>query len=85
MNIILEEHHGGRRAHSTATANSVIKEAASRSIVNNKLGVIISTDLTAVFDMVDHNILVQKLHYYGVKEKTFRTNKVIPDKSKTIY
>ena len=65
--IILEEHHGGRRFHSTVTAMSVIEEAARRNIDNNKLGVIISTDLTAAFDTVNHRILAEKLKYYGLK------------------
>ena len=66
-NIILEEQHGGRRYHSTVTAKTVIEEAARKTIYENKLGVIVSTDLTAAFDTVNHRIMIKKLEYYGLK------------------
>ena len=65
--IILDEHHGGRRNHSTITAKSLLEAASRKTIDQNKLGVIISTDLTAAFDTVNHRVLIQKLKYYGIK------------------
>ena len=65
--IILEEHHGGRRAHSTISAKTVLENAAHESIDSNKFGVLVSTDLTAAFDLCDHSILKEKLKYYGLE------------------
>ena len=66
-NILAEEQHGGRRHHSTATAKSVLEEAARRNLDENNLGIIVSTDLTAAFDSVDTTIMMKKLEYYGLR------------------
>ena len=64
--IIAKEQHGGRKHHSTTSAKAVMEEAAKKNLDKNKLGVIISTDLTAAFDSVNHRILFQKLEFYGL-------------------
>ena len=66
-NIISEEQHGGRRYHSTTTAKAIIEEAARRNLDNNKLGIVVSTDLTAAFDTVNVQIMIKKLEFYGLK------------------
>ena len=71
-NIIREEHHGGRKSHSTVTANIVLEEAAARNLDQNKLGLLVSTDLTAAFDTVDQSILIRKMMYYGIKGKMLK-------------
>ena len=65
--IILEEHHGGLQNHSTITAKSIIDYYAAKSIEEDKLSVILSTDLSMAFDVVDHVILTEKLRHYGVR------------------
>ena len=71
-NIILAEHHGGRKAHSTATAKAVLEEAAHKNLDKNKLGVLVSTDMTSAFDTVDHSILKKKLRYYGIEGRLMK-------------
>ena len=66
-NILAEEQHGGRRHHSTATAKATIEEAARRNLDRNKLGLIVSTDLTAAFDSVDNSLMIKKLEFYGLR------------------
>ena len=68
-NIIREEHHGGRKNHSTATAKAVLEDAAAKNLDQNKLGILISTNLTSAFDTVDKKILIEKMKYYGMKGK----------------
>ena len=65
--LIREEHHGGRKNHSTLSAKAVLEEAAARSLDKNRLGLLVSTDLTAAFDCVDHKTMKKKLEYYGLK------------------
>ena len=67
--IILEEHHGGRKGHSTISAKAVLEDEAHRNLDKNKFGLIISTDLTGAYDCVDHEILKEKMKYYGLKGK----------------
>ena len=62
---IPNEHHGGRSKHSTATAKSMIDYYAGKIAENNKSTCLITTDLTAAYDTVDHGILIQKLQYHG--------------------
>ena len=52
-----EEQHGGKSQHSNLTAKLVLEEAAERSIDRNRLRLIVSTNLTAAFDTVDHKMV----------------------------
>ena len=69
-NLILKNHHGGRKCHSTTSARAVIDAECSDIIDNNKLGFILSTNLSAAFDTVDRDILVKQMEHYGVGPKT---------------
>ena len=64
--LIVKEQHGGRKNHNTITAKAVIEEACRKNLDKNKLGLVISTDLTAAFNTVNHRILYNKLQFYGV-------------------
>ena len=68
--IIIENHHGGMKNHSTVTARAVIDFECSQAIDTNRLGVVISTDLSAAFDTVDHGLLIEKMKFYGFSENT---------------
>ena len=66
--ILTEEHHGGRKCHSTLTAKCLIDYYATKTIEKDQFGVILSTDLSSAFDTVDHKILFAKLHFYGIQD-----------------
>ena len=67
--IIPENHHGGRAAHSTITAKAKIDEIASRFIEENEITATITTDLQVAFDCIDHQILAEKLKIIGYSDK----------------
>ena len=58
-NIILKNHHGSLKKHSTITALASINEQLNKNYYNNKFSALIQTDLSAAFDTVDHKILLK--------------------------
>ena len=67
--IIPPEHHGGRRNHSTVTAKSRIDYNVGLVKETRKSAVLITCDLTAAYDTVDHGILIKKLKYHGITDE----------------
>ena len=47
----------------------MIDHHCGEAVDKNKIGVILSTDLSLAFDLVDHGILLDKLQYYGIVSK----------------
>ena len=70
--IITEEHHGGLENHSTMTAKAVLDFYSTKAVDSDDQGVLLSTDLSAAYDTVDHVILLNKLHYYGFRGKEYQ-------------
>ena len=64
-NIILTNHHGGRKGHGTDTALSLILNYLYINKETDKISCILQTDLSAAYDTIDHEILNKKLFYYG--------------------
>ena len=68
-NILMENHHGGRKKYSTLSAKVVIDEEANKVIDQNKFGLVLSTDLSSAYDCIDHPTLESKLQFYGIENK----------------
>ena len=67
QNLIYLNQFGFRLKHSTIHALINMTEIIRQSIDKNKFVAGIFIDLQKAFDTVDHEILLQKLDYYGIR------------------
>ena len=67
-NIFHGNHHGFLGHHSTATALIHLYDLWLEASENKELSAALLVDLTAAFDVVDHEILLQKLQAYNFSE-----------------
>ena len=59
--------HGFRKKHSTETATLEFIDKIFNHLDNDKIPIAIFIDLSKAFDTIDHDILLTKLHFYGVR------------------
>ena len=69
FNVISGDHHGGRQGYSTLTAITKIKQQINSNLQNNYFNILITTDLSAAFDTVDHVTLLRKMDHHGIRGK----------------
>ena len=65
-NLIPNQHHGGLQNHSTLSAIASLDHSHKLIKEKRKNTLIMTTDLSAAFDTVDHTVLVKKLKFYGL-------------------
>ena len=67
-NLIQPNHHGSRQGHSTATALIQMYDRWVEEVDDGNMVGVMMIDLSAAFDMVDHDILLKKLDLFGLDE-----------------
>ena len=67
QNVLYENQFGFRKGHSTEHAILNFVAKVVNAMDNKKLTMAIFLDLSKAFDTIDHNILLAKLHHYGIR------------------
>ena len=82
FNILYKFQFGFRKGHSTTQALIELTDNIKRGLDDKKYTCGIFIDLCKAFDTVDHNILLSKMHHYGIRGvvynlfKSYLTNRV---------
>ena len=63
--LLHPSHHGSRAHHSTSTAVIEMYDGWVESLENDEMAGVMMLDLSAAFDLVDHQLLLQKLELLG--------------------
>ena len=66
-NILYKNQFGFRKGHSTSTAILELIHKINNAIDEGKFTLAVFIDLSKAFDVIDHEILIKKLYYYGVR------------------
>ena len=64
------DHHGFIKHHSTSTALQQLVDLWLKAVDQDKLSAAVLLDLSAGFDVIDHNTLLKKLEKYGFDSVT---------------
>jgi hypothetical protein len=67
FNILAPEQHGFRKYKSTHTAVHSFVEHIQEALDKQQYVIGICLDLTRVYDVVNHSILLDKLEFYGIR------------------
>ena len=70
--LLHPNHHGSRKAHSTATALIQMYDTWAKAVEEGNMAGVMMVDLSAAFDMVDHGLLLDKLELLGLDRQALQ-------------
>ena len=70
FDCLYKKQFGFRNTHSTSHALISITEEIRKALDNNEFSCGVFLDFQKAFDTVNHKILIDKLHHYGVRGVT---------------
>ena len=65
-NLIYDSQYGFRQLHSTELASLELSDRLTQNLDNGDIPIAVYLDLSKAFDTLNHDILLDKLQYYGV-------------------
>ena len=68
--IISPAHHGSRPGYNTLTAKNTIDYLLAKGVEDNNTTILLNTDLSAAYDVVNHSIMLKKMEFYGFDENS---------------
>jgi retron-type reverse transcriptase len=80
--ILFKSQYGFRTGHNTTHATIDFLETIEQALENNEYAIGIFCDLSKAFDTLNHDVLLEKLHHYGIRGtankwfKSYLTNRV---------
>ena len=69
-NLLHPSHHGFRAKHSTSTALIQMFDSWIEAFEDDEVSAVLMLDMSAAFDVVDHQILLNKLKLHGFEVST---------------
>ena len=79
--LLHPSHHGFRAKHSTVSALAEMFDTWVEAFEDDEVSAVVMLDMSAAFDVVDHDILIRKMALYGFEEsalswvKSYLTNR----------
>ena len=84
--LLNPSHHGFRQNHSTATALLEMHSSWVEAVEEDKITAVVLLDMSAAFDLVDKNILIEKLKLYGLEESSSKwMESYLSERSQQVY
>ena len=71
LEILYKFQFGFRKKHSTYLAHLILMDKITKSLDNGDKVIGIYLDFSKAFDTVNHDILLQKLYYYGIRGNAY--------------
>ena len=65
-------HHAYRNRYCTTTALIHLMDQITTATYNNQISATMNIDLSAAFDCMDHDLLLEKIKYYGIDSDTVK-------------